>query len=187
MPVGEAASWALAAAAAATVLVEAATFAPVVVWFMTSLTGSSLLFWLPYLVSMAIGIAIAYLCAALSPTLDTCILGLAGYVISVLFFTGLIIDWRDNPGRRRAVHWKWYGQISYMRYAWGAVMINQFRAEPRPFGTVQVLEHFAPDGQSAWGMLGLQCAFFAAFFVLAWSALALREALPRWRAALGGL
>lgn len=142
--------------------------------------------------------AIAYLCAALSPTLDICILALAGYVISVLFFTGLIINWRDIPGARPvplpgwlsgsslrcpvcsdvlcrpcvgrlpptaipcllpcapphvlalaapvsefvgsppAGYWAWFADLSYMRYAWGTVMINEFRADPRAFGTVPV-------------------------------------------------
>lgn len=49
-----------------------------------------------------------------------------------------------------------------------------------------MLSYFALDSQSAWGMLGLQCAFFLAFLLLAWGALAAREAMPRWRAAVAG-
>ena len=44
---------------------------------------------------------LAYLCAALSPTIDVCLLLLAGYIITLLFLTGLILNWADIPGERK--------------------------------------------------------------------------------------
>lgn len=35
----------------------------------------------------------------------------------------------DLPATR-AAYWKWYACLSYMRYAWGAAVINQFSAAP---------------------------------------------------------
>lgn len=86
------------------------------------------------------------------------------------------------------------------RHSWAQARLQsalQFRTAPRsvlsptlpgllPAPSRQVLSYFALDSQSAWAMLGLQCAFFFAFLLLAWGALAAREALPRWRAAIAG-
>ena len=38
-----------------------------------------------------------------------------------LFFTGLLLRWDDIPK-----YWRWLAYINFMRYSWGALMLNQF-------------------------------------------------------------
>jgi ATP-binding cassette, subfamily G (WHITE), member 2 len=53
----------------------------VFVWFVVDLRGSFLLFWLVYLLTLSIGISLAYLVAILSPNMDVANAALPTYVV----------------------------------------------------------------------------------------------------------
>ena len=55
---------------------------------MTHLQGNWITFWLAYLVTLCIGVTLAYLFAAVSPTLSIANAALPCYVVTLLFFTG---------------------------------------------------------------------------------------------------
>jgi len=50
--------------------------------------GDWVVLWLAYLVTLCIGVALAYLVAAISPTLAVANAALPSYVVTLLFFTG---------------------------------------------------------------------------------------------------
>jgi ABC-type multidrug transport system permease subunit len=67
---------------------------------------------------------LAYFIAALSPNMDVANAALPTYVVSLLFFSGFLIRYDDIPN-----YWKWYSFIDFLKYAWGALMKNQFAGE----------------------------------------------------------
>jgi hypothetical protein len=102
--------------------------------------GSFALFWLVYILQLYIGIALAYFIAAASPNMETANALLPTYVTFCLFFGGFILDFRSMPA-----YWKWFSYLDFIRYSWGALMVNQFSGEkgdPKFFGNVTVLEHY---------------------------------------------
>ena len=46
------------------------------------------------------------------------------YITSLLFFTGCLLRWVDIPS-----YWRWYSYINFLRYSWGALMVNQFEGD----------------------------------------------------------
>jgi hypothetical protein len=52
------------------------------------LQGNWIAFWLAYFVTLCIGITLAYMFAAVSPTLAVANAALPSYVVTLLFFTG---------------------------------------------------------------------------------------------------
>lgn len=91
---------------------------------------------------------------------------------TLLLFGGFIIRLEDIPG-----YWKWYSHINFLRYAWGAQMINSFKDVVADDGSVPtfagkpILEHFSLEDETAWGNLGYECLFFVVFFFATWAAL----------------
>lgn len=67
---------------------------------------------------------LAYFIAALSPNMDVANAALPTYVVSLLFFSGFLIRYDDIPN-----YWKWYSFIDFLKYAWGALMKNQFAGD----------------------------------------------------------
>lgn len=133
-----------------------------------------------YLTNLWIGIVLAYFVAGASPTMDVANAVLPTYVTFLLFFGGFILDFRTMPS-----YWKWFSYLDFIRYAWSALMINQFEAYDPPnfLGNSTVLEHYGlknyRDHSSAhygwytptvnkWANLGFLYLFFAGFFCLAW-------------------
>lgn len=47
---------------------------------------------------------------------------LPAYVTTLLFFAGFVFDFDTMPQ-----WWKWYSYTDFMRFAWGALMVNQFK------------------------------------------------------------
>ena len=56
---------------------------------MTRPQGNWIAFWLVYFVTLCIGVTLAYLVAAVSPTLAVANAALPSYVVTLLFFTGV--------------------------------------------------------------------------------------------------
>lgn len=65
------------------------------------LQGSFLVFWLTYLATLCVGIALAYTIAALSPTMDVANAALPTYVGSLAFVSGFLIRFDDMPAAWR--------------------------------------------------------------------------------------
>ncbi|PRW20409.1 P-loop containing nucleoside triphosphate hydrolase [Chlorella sorokiniana] len=151
-----------------------------IVWWALQLQGSFALFWLIYFLTLSTGIGegavlaerqftvLAYTVAALSPNMDVANAALPAYVVTLLFFSGFLIRFEKIPN-----YWKWYAYIDVLRYAWGALMKNQFDGDRNvEFVSGQtILDYYSLSGISAWGWLGIEAAFVAVFFVFAYLAL----------------
>jgi ATP-binding cassette, subfamily G (WHITE), member 2 len=102
-----------------------------------------------------------------------CLIGL-GVQVSLLFFAGFLMRFDDMPK-----WWQWYAYINFLRYAWGAQMINQFKGKrsdlpgnpPVEINGEEILKYYGLDGYTAWQMMGFELLFFVAFFFMAWGAL----------------
>lgn len=99
---------------------------------------------------------------------------LPAYVVTLLFFTGLLIRFEDIPR-----YWYWYSKINFLRYAWAALMVSQFEANDggsrtqirRDNGeTIPLLEFYELKENEGF-YIGWIFAFFAAFFVAAYLAM----------------
>jgi hypothetical protein len=53
--------------------------------------------------------------------MDVANAALPAYVTVLLFFVGLLLRNQDQP-----VYWRWFSYLDFLKYAWGAQMINQF-------------------------------------------------------------
>ncbi len=60
----------------------------------------------------------------MSPNLDVANASLPAYVGSLLFFVGCLLRVNDMPG-----YWRWYSYLNFLRYGWGALMVNQFEGK----------------------------------------------------------
>ena len=100
--------------------------------------------------------------------------------VTLLFFGGFLFRFEDMPE-----YWKWYSYINFLRYAWGAQMMNSFDGLKGDNGDVPriagqpVLEYYGFDKESTWGYLGYECLFFVAFFLCAWAALQFKRISKR--------
>jgi hypothetical protein len=74
------------------------------------LQGQFVVFWLVYFITLANGIALAYFVAAISPSLDAAAALLPTYVVTLLFFGGLLFPFSQMPP-----WWQWYSHISKCR------------------------------------------------------------------------
>ena len=87
--------------------------------------------------------ALGYFIAAISPNMDMANAALPAYVTVLLFFVGLLLRNQDQP-----VYWRWFSYLDFLKYAWGAQMINQFegsKAMALDFQTVRA--PFPPQPQ----------------------------------------
>jgi ATP-binding cassette, subfamily G (WHITE), member 2 len=76
---------------------------------------------------------------------------------------------------------QWYSYINFLRYAWGALMISQFRGKTYTdadgvdseitIGGKPILKYYGLEDYTEWEMLGYELLFFFVFFAAAWAAL----------------
>ena len=81
--------------------------------------------------------ALGYFIGAIAPNMDVANAALPAYVTVLLFFVGLLLRNQDQP-----VYWRWFSYLDFLKYAWGAQMINQFegsKAIALDFQTVREL------------------------------------------------
>ncbi|EFN50715.1 hypothetical protein CHLNCDRAFT_142571 [Chlorella variabilis] len=147
--------------------INSIVFANIVFWAL-QLQGSFVLFWLVYLATLATGIVLAYTIAALSPNMDVANAALPTYVTALLFFAGCLIRWEDIPN-----YWKWFGYIDVLRYAYGALMRNQFAGERNVVfvNNTTVLDYYSLAGINMWGWVGIEACFTVVFCFFAYLAL----------------
>uniref|UniRef100_A0A7S0SD37 ABC transporter domain-containing protein n=1 Tax=Mantoniella antarctica TaxID=81844 RepID=A0A7S0SD37_9CHLO len=137
------------------------------VFYAVQLSGSFLLFWLVYYFTLGNGVILAYLVSALSPNMEAANAILPTYVVTLLFFAGFLIRPADTP-----VYWQWYIHVDLMKYAWGALMINQWEDnDPIFLEGKTLLEEYDLKGSDKWGQLGALVLFFIVFFFFALLAL----------------
>ncbi|KAG2499544.1 hypothetical protein HYH03_002490 [Edaphochlamys debaryana] len=118
-------------------------------------------FYVSYLLGICVGIVLAYFVASFAPTMDAANGLLPVYGVTVMFLAGFLIRLDAMPP-----WWKWYSYITYSRYTWGAVMINQFKDYNEPWiGGQTVLEYYSLDGVNEWAYLGFVCLFFLFFYI----------------------
>jgi len=142
-----------------------------IVFYSLQLAGSFALFWLTYIFTLLCGIILAYAVASASPNMDVANAALPTYVVTLLFFGGFLIRFPDMPRG-----WRWYSAICFLRYSWGAQMVNQFEDNDTIFADGKtILQFYDLDGASKWGQCCVLLAFFGAFFVLAWMALYIKH------------
>jgi ABC-type multidrug transport system ATPase subunit len=96
----------------------------VIVFFAMKLQGSFVIFVLSYFLTAMVGITLAYAVAAVSPNMEAANALLPTYVTVCMYFGGLFIVFDSIPDG-----WYWFSWTSFLRYAWGAMMLNQFAGE----------------------------------------------------------
>jgi ABC-2 type transporter len=138
------------------------------VFYLVQLKGSFVLFWLVYLVSTANAIASTCLVSALSPNTSIAGAFMSTFATTLFFFSGYLIPYNDIP-----VYWRWYSTIDYLRYAFGAMMANQFHINDVDalIGGINALEFYDLETVDEWRWLGYQAIFFPVYSVLLWAAL----------------
>ncbi|KAI3436857.1 hypothetical protein D9Q98_006267 [Chlorella vulgaris] len=138
------------------------------IFWLVRLQGSVAFVWLAFLLTASTATVLALLTGALFSNLDVATMVLTSYTSSLLYFSGFLITWSAMP-----VYWKWYATISYLRYSWGALMVNQFEGERdvAAFGGQPVLLYFGLQHVDKWAWLGWLALFLLAFLCLTWLAL----------------
>jgi ATP-binding cassette, subfamily G (WHITE), member 2 len=90
-------------------------------------------------------------------------------------FGGFLIRFDEMPS-----WWQWYAYLDYLRYGWGAFLINQFSNHPdAQINGLPVLQYYGVDNYSKWAMLGYEALFFCGFFGAAWAALQFKTLAKR--------
>jgi len=93
-----------------------------------AIKGSYFYFWIINYGVMSCGIALAYVCAAVAPDMDSANTLLPVYNVVQLLFSGIIIRVASMPPG-----WAWYRHTLFVRYGWMAQMRNHFKNEPAVF------------------------------------------------------
>jgi ATP-binding cassette, subfamily G (WHITE), member 2 len=57
--------------------------------------GSFVVFWLTYFLTLACGIAVAYLVSALAPNIDVANAAVPAYMVTLLYFSGLVMNFKS--------------------------------------------------------------------------------------------
>lgn len=96
-----------------------------IVFFVMKLQGSFVIFAVSYFLTTMVGIVLAYAVAAFAPNMEAANALLPTYVTTCMYFGGLFLVFDKIP-----TGWQWYSWTSFLRYAWGALMINQFQDQP---------------------------------------------------------
>ncbi|QDZ20061.1 ATP-binding cassette transporter [Chloropicon primus] len=144
----------------------------VVIYYGVGMHGSLALFWLIFLVTQNIGIVLAYLVAAFSPSVDSANAFLPCYVTLCLFFVGLLIPYGEIP-----VYWSWFTYITFLRYSWTALMMNEFQGRDIPFDVLGLFS--IPSDESKWAYFGYTCIFYPVFFLGAYLIMSFRKYVKR--------
>mmetsp|Transcript_70151 Transcript_70151/g.124851 ORF Transcript_70151/g.124851 Transcript_70151/m.124851 type:complete len:627 (+) Transcript_70151:111-1991(+) len=89
--------------------------------FLIDLQGNFFWQWLIFYVVGQTGIALAYCCGAIARNMDEANTLLPVYNVTGMFFTGALFTYDQIPSG-----WKWYTWTCFVRYAWCAMMVNNF-------------------------------------------------------------
>jgi hypothetical protein len=120
----------------------------IVVFFGCDLRGSFGLFFLSYYLTTLVGVILAYAFSAFFSSLSAANAWLPTYVTLNLYFSGFVILTDKIPRG-----WQWATWTSFMRYSWGAQMINNF-SDSAP-GRALVYFDDAGNGQTVLEFYGM--------------------------------
>jgi len=95
----------------------------VIVYYGVSLQGSFGIFFFIYYLTTMIGIILAYAVAAIVPTMEAANALLPTLITVWMYFGGLFIVYDKIPKG-----WYWFSWTSFLRYSWGAMMLNQYQS-----------------------------------------------------------
>eukprot|EP00210_Caulerpa_lentillifera_P002676 g2556.t1 len=137
-----------------------------VVYLCTDLQCNFITFWMVYFGTLSNGIALAYLIGALSPNMDVANAAVPAYVVTLVFFTGLLIRFDDMPD-----YWFWYSRIDFLRYSWAALMVSQFEANDGSSRTILFLDNATQIGVLEYYDLGEKEEFYLGWIFLFFGAL----------------
>jgi len=148
-------------------------FSSIVFWSL-SLQGNFFVFAFSYYLTAMSGIVLAYAVAAVAPNMDAANALLPTYVTTCMYFGGLFLLFDKIP-----VGWEWYSYTSFLRYAWGALMINQFKDQhtgslplfydEATNANVDILHFYGLDDGimgSLWGCLAILAGLVLVFAAL---------------------
>eukprot|EP00240_Pyramimonas_obovata_P000614 CAMPEP_0118936882 /NCGR_PEP_ID=MMETSP1169-20130426/20820_1 /TAXON_ID=36882 /ORGANISM="Pyramimonas obovata, Strain CCMP722" /LENGTH=576 /DNA_ID=CAMNT_0006880313 /DNA_START=154 /DNA_END=1881 /DNA_ORIENTATION=+ len=118
-----------------------------VLYFTVDLQGSWFTLLVTFYLTLQCGIMLGYTCGAALPNMETANAVLPTYVTTCLFFMGFFIIIDDVPDG-----WRWYTNIVHMRYAFQAMMINNYENNENVFLEDKlVLNYYGMDNEgSAW-------------------------------------
>jgi ATP-binding cassette subfamily G (WHITE) protein 2 len=120
-----------------------------VVYFGCALQGNFFLLFVSYYLTTMMGIILAYAVAAISPTMEAANAILPTFVTIWMFFGGLFIVFDKIPRG-----WYWFSWTSFLRYSWGAMMLNQFEGEEN--GSLPVFYGENGEAQNILEFYGLE-------------------------------
>merc|ERR1719231_1271533 len=93
----------------------------VIVFFGVKLQGSFLIFASVYYLTTMVGLVLAYAVAALVPNMEAAGAILPTLVTLWMYFGGLFLLFDKIP-----IYLQWASWTSFLRYSWGALMLNQY-------------------------------------------------------------
>lgn len=142
------------------------------VHFGCALQGNFFLLFVSYYLTTMMGIILAYAVAAVAPSMEAANAILPTLVTIWMFFGGLFIVFEKIP-----TGWYWFSWTSFLRYSWGAMMLNQFQNKengevPIFFQNgeaVNILEFYGFEGPvmgSVGACLGLLSSLIVIFSVV---------------------
>ena len=102
------------------------------------------------------GVALAYTFPALVPTLDAANALVPINVATCLYFGGFIITYDKIPDG-----WEWYSYTVFLRYAWTALMVNEFENRDP-----MTLKFYSIEDENEWDNFGWVCLIFAIVAVI---------------------
>ncbi|KAK9826360.1 hypothetical protein WJX81_002047 [Elliptochloris bilobata] len=132
------------------------------VFYLTRMSGSFAFFWVAYLTTIYVGIALGFFIAAFSPSMDLASVIVSSLVSCLCYSTGNLIRVADMPP-----YWRWFPNINFLYYAWAALMKNEFEECTTVFVNGHtVLEFYGfVGGVTKWHYLAIEASFFIVFFV----------------------
>jgi ATP-binding cassette subfamily G (WHITE) protein 2 len=150
-----------------------ATIFSIVIFWALDLQGSFFVFAFIYYLAAMCGICLAYAIAAVAPNMEAANALLPTYVTTCMYFGGLFIIYSKIPAG-----WYWYSFTSFLRYAWGALLLNQYQdsavGQAKFFydsngNAKTVLEFYACDTgimKDMWGCIGVLAGMVGIFACL---------------------
>lgn len=150
-----------------------ATIFSLIVFFALSLQGNFFVFAFVYYLCAMCGICLAYAVAAVAPNMEAANGLLPTYVTTCMYFGGFFIIFNKIPPG-----WYWYSFTSFLRYGWGALMLNQYKGQEIGQALFfydsngipkNVLQFFAMDTgimSDMWSCVGVLAGLVGIFAVL---------------------
>ena len=141
-----------------------------ITFFGCNLQGSFWVFASVYYLTTMCGICLAYAVAAVAPNMDAANALLPTYVTTCMYFGGLFLLFDKIPAG-----WQWFSWTSFLRYSWGAQMLNQYQdsavgrvpayVDPATGTQIAVLDFYGIRGD-VMGSLGACVALLAGLVLL---------------------